>query len=77
MTLKINGTAGRKPVKMDIDLVPCFVFDKNEWPTGGYRQNPVTNKVQINLFCLMVFNELIFSLHFLLYPKSRKVLQVS
>lgn len=45
MTLMINGTVNRKPVKMDIDLVPCFVFDKNQWPTGGYRDNPVATKV--------------------------------
>lgn len=45
MTLKINGTAKGKSVKMDIDLVPCFVFDKDKWPVGGYRSNTIATKV--------------------------------
>lgn len=45
MTLKINGAVRGKQIKMDIDLVPCFVFDKKYWPSGGYRQNPVPTKV--------------------------------
>lgn len=47
-TLLINGTVNRKNIQMDIDLVPCFVFQESKWPTGGYRQNIVQNKVGVN-----------------------------
>lgn len=73
MTLKINGTANRKTVKMDIDLVPCFIFDKNKWPTGGYRQNPVPEKVTI-LFLnkkINISEPFCYSLRSLLYRKSQ------
>lgn len=30
---------------MDIDLVPCFEFEEDKWPVGGYRKIPNTKKV--------------------------------
>ena len=35
--------------KMDVDLVPCFVFRDDKWPSG-FRRNPVPSKVFKNFF---------------------------
>lgn len=43
-TLKLTGTVAGKPVVMDVDLVPCFVFTKEKWPPSPYRKNPVNEK---------------------------------
>lgn len=59
MTLKINGTVNTKPVKMEIDLVPSFLFDRAEWPKGGYRENPVLTKVRIIFMYKMSMSPLI------------------
>lgn len=44
-TLKVRdvSTNGER-LRMDMDLVPCFVFQKDKWPTGGYRPNPIGDK---------------------------------
>ncbi|KAF2900412.1 hypothetical protein ILUMI_05774 [Ignelater luminosus] len=43
-TLKLEGIVNGKKVVMDVDLVPCFVFTKDKWPSSPYRPNPVSNK---------------------------------
>lgn len=39
-TLKCSGNG----VKIDVDLVPCFIFNDDKWPNGNYRKN-TTDKV--------------------------------
>ncbi|RZC41711.1 Mab-21 domain containing protein, partial [Asbolus verrucosus] len=41
LTLKISGPSG---LKMDVDLVTCFVFHADKWPTNGFKKNPVRSK---------------------------------
>nr|CAH7745263.1 unnamed protein product [Callosobruchus chinensis] len=31
-------------IKLDIDLVPCFQFNNDQWPRGKYRPNPYPDK---------------------------------
>lgn len=40
LTLKIEGAG----LKMDVDLVTCFIFSKDKWPKGGFKSNPVPSK---------------------------------
>ncbi|KAK9752269.1 Mab-21 protein nucleotidyltransferase domain [Popillia japonica] len=40
VTLKLKC----REFNIDVDLVPCFEFPKEKWPTGGYRSNPVPQK---------------------------------
>ncbi|KAG5896341.1 hypothetical protein JTB14_005821 [Gonioctena quinquepunctata] len=43
-TLKVEGRISGKIVELDIDLVPCFVFGKEQWPVNGFRANPEKKK---------------------------------
>lgn len=46
MTLKLNVTWGdRQKCNLDVDLVPCFLFNKDQWPFQNYRRNPSKKKV--------------------------------
>lgn len=67
-TLLINGTVNRKNIQMDIDLVPCFVFQESKWPTGGYRQNIVQNKVGVN--CTFPYPTILHAFAFRRKPSS-------
>ncbi|RZC42727.1 Mab-21 domain containing protein [Asbolus verrucosus] len=31
-------------IEIDVDLVACFVFGSNKWPTNRFRSNPVNSK---------------------------------
>ncbi|KAF2897520.1 hypothetical protein ILUMI_08658 [Ignelater luminosus] len=44
LKLKMCGTIRDKSVEIDIDLVPCFKFGKDQWPSSPFRTNPVKNK---------------------------------
>nr|CAI5833742.1 unnamed protein product [Callosobruchus analis] len=37
-TLKLTSEDGS--IKLDIDLVPCFQFNNDQWPKGKYKRNP-------------------------------------
>lgn len=37
-TLKLRNED--ETISLDIDLVPCFQFKEDKWPTIGYRENP-------------------------------------
>lgn len=43
-TLKINGNINSKPIQLDVDLVPCFVFDDSKWPSGNFEKNTTKEK---------------------------------
>lgn len=40
-TLNVSGYAAGKLINMDIDLVACFEFDNSQWPSSGFRPNPM------------------------------------
>ncbi|CAH1155729.1 unnamed protein product [Phaedon cochleariae] len=44
VTLKVEGVVGESKLKLDIDLVPCFVFGKDHWPSNGFRSNSTKKK---------------------------------
>lgn len=55
-TLHVTG----QDLIMDIDLVPCFEFSRNHWPSGKYRPNHINSKVYLFSFLFEFENSLVF-----------------